>query len=147
MGINSNYVPEVVAELLTMELSPAVARWRTLDDAEADSQERFQYPLVEIEFPGAHLTRQEYGDPGNNIWAEGEGDAPTAFMVHVHVERGKDAIAKARQVMDAVCAIFCGRQYEGVEFFNALATYTDYGQGLTAGVSRSIEYRYEFLHR
>ena len=147
MAIDSNYVPQVVAELLTMELSPSIARWRMLDDPEADSQERGQYPLVEIEFPGAHLTRQEYGDPNGNIWAEGAAGAPTAFMVHVHVARGKDSISKARQVMDAVCAIFCGRQYEGVEFFDALALFVDYGEGLTAGVSRSIEYRYEFLHR
>lgn len=147
MPIDSNHVPQVVAELLTMELSPAVARWRLLDDPEADSQQRGQYPLVEIEFPGAHLTRQEYGDPGNNIWAEGELDSPTSFMVHVHVARGRDSNERARTVMDAVCAIFCGRTYENVEFFDALAAYTDYGQGLTAGVSRSIEYRYEFLHR
>ncbi len=145
--IDTNYVPQAVAELLTMELSPSVARWRMLDDPEVDSQLRTGYPLVEIEFPGAPLTRQEYGDPGNNIWAEGELDAPTAFMVHVHVLRGKDDIGRARAVMDAVCKIFCGRTYEGVEFFNALAAYTDYGKGVTAGVSRSIEYRYEFLHR
>lgn len=140
--IDSNHVPSIVAELLAAELPPATADWRMLDDPEADSQPRGGYPLVEIEFPGSHLERQEYGDPGNNIWAE-----PSAFMVHVHVDRSAGTMDQARAVMDVVVNIFAGRTYGGVEFFNALAAFNDDGKGLTRGVSRSIEYRYEFLHR
>lgn len=145
--IDSDYVPRTVEALLQAELPPSTASFRMLDDPRADSQKRFGYPLVEIEFQGGNLERQEYGDPGNNIWAEGVGDGPTSFMVHVHVERSKGTMADARAVMDAVCAIFCGRTYNGIEFFSAMTPYNDDGSGLTRGVSRAIEYRYEFLHR
>lgn len=145
--IDSDYVARTVRTLLAAELSPSVAAFRMLDDPENDSQKRSGYPLVEIEFQGGNLERQEYGDPGNNIWAEGVGGGPTAFMVHVHVERSRGTMAEARAVMDAVCGIFCGRTYNGVEFFNALAPYNDDGSGVSRGVSRAIEYRYEFLHR
>ena len=140
--IDTNHVPAVVKALLAAELSPATAQWRDLDAAENDSQQRYGYPLVEVEFPGADLEAQEYGDPGGNIWAEN-----AAFMVHVHVKRGTGDMTQARQVMDQVVSIFAGRTVDGVHFLGALAQHVDDGTGQTRGVSRAIEYRYEFLHR
>ena len=143
MTINSNRIAEVVEAIMAAEKPASVSTWRSLDDPEADSQPRLGYPLVEFEFPGGKIDREEYGDPGNNQWAE-----ESAFMIHVHVRRGRDSERDARSVMDDVVALFAGRRLEDIEFFEAMAPYHDgKGRGLSAGVSRAVKYRYEFLHR
>lgn len=150
MSADLNHVNDVVKSILTADIPNGVHEvngrkvyWRCLDDPEADSQPRTGYPLIEFEYVDGKNARDEYGSPDYNRWEERGG-----VMFHVHVERGKDDMALARDVMTVVVNVFCGRYQDYVQFRNSMPIFTDtQGTGLTRGVSRAIECQYDYRGR
>ena len=139
---DEDYVPARVKQILMDELSTSIATFRDLDNPANVRQPRTGGPYVEVEFPGDGLNRDEWGDFGNNAW-EAEG----TFQAHVFILRTEDMVV-ARRVMTEVVKLFAGRLVDNVHFRGALTPFVDAaGDGLFRGISRSIEYRYEFSNR
>lgn len=138
--LDPNKAAVIVEARMTASKPPSVAAWRALDDADVNAQWQGPFPLVEFEFPEGERTREEYGDPDNNLWNE-----RSAFMIHVHVRRAKESMALARAVMRDVEALFLGKTIDGVSFHRSYPEYKDeQGKGVAHGVSRGIAYRAEW---
>jgi len=140
---DEDYVPSRVKQVLIDELSVGTATFRDLDDPANVRQPRTASTnFVEVEFPGHSLNKDEYGNFGNNAW-----DGMGAFQIHVFIAKTKN-MQVARGIMSVVANLFIGRQIDNVYFMGGLAPFVDAeGDGLFRGISRSIEYRYEFANR
>jgi len=139
---DENYVPDAVKTILQTEFDANLATYRDLDEPHNVRQPQARGPFIGAEFHGGSLMKTEYGDFGENAW-----DDEGAFQLHVFIRKDQP-IRLAKTIMTAAVRLFIGRHYEGINFMQALAPFVDLkGEGVQRGVSRSIEYRYEFRGR